>query len=142
VFQARDLGDVLALVALDALDDHFAGGALLGLARFGGLGFGGFLLGVFFGALLGVDGQGGEILGERFRRVEGVVEVRVGGREPFLAFFGRAAEFTVLLRREGEVSEWYFGGLCVVWIATKSRTYFWGERADAAVDYRLGRADV
>jgi hypothetical protein len=48
---------MLALVALDALDDDFGGGALLGLARFGGLGFGGFLLGVFFGALLGVDAE-------------------------------------------------------------------------------------
>lgn len=46
---------MLALVALDALDDDFAGSALLGLTRLGGFGFGGFLLGVFLGALLGVD---------------------------------------------------------------------------------------
>lgn len=87
---------MLALVALDALDDDFGGGALLGLARFGGFGFGGFLLGVFFGALLGVYRQGGEVLGEGFGRVELVVEVGVRGGEPFGAFFGGAAEFTVL----------------------------------------------
>jgi len=97
VLQAGDLGDVLALVALDALDDDFGGCALLTLARFSCLGFGGFLLGVFFGALLGVDGQRGKVLGERFGRVELVEEGRVGGREPFGAFLGRAAEFTVLL---------------------------------------------
>jgi hypothetical protein len=27
-------------------------------------------------------------------------------------------------------------------LAARSRTYFWGKRADAAVDYGLGRADV
>lgn len=88
---------MLALVALDALDDDFAGGALLGLAGLGGFGFGGFLLGVFFGALLGVYAEGGEVLGEGFGGVELVVEVGVGGGEPFGAFFGGAAEFTVLL---------------------------------------------
>jgi hypothetical protein len=87
---------VLALVALDALDDDFGGGALLGLARLGGLCFGGFLLGVFFGALLGVDAERGQVLGEGFGRVEVVVEVGVRGGEPFGAFFGGAAEFTVL----------------------------------------------
>jgi hypothetical protein len=87
---------VLALVALDALDDDFGGGALLGLAGFRGFGFGGFLLGVFFGALLRVYGEGGEILGEGFAGVELVEEVWVGGGEPFGAFFGGAAEFTVL----------------------------------------------
>jgi hypothetical protein len=91
---------MLALVALDALDDDFGGGALLGLARFGGLGFGGFLLGVFFGALLRVYGEGGEVLGEGFGGVELVEEVWVGGGEPFGAFFGGAAEFTVLLLEE------------------------------------------
>ena len=91
---------MLALVALDALDDDFGGGALLGLARFGGFGFGGLFLGVFFGALLGVDGEGGEVLGEGFGGVELVVEVGVRGGEPFGAFFGGAAEFTVL---RGEV---------------------------------------
>jgi hypothetical protein len=27
-------------------------------------------------------------------------------------------------------------------LAARSRTYFWGKRADAAVDYGLGRAGV
>jgi hypothetical protein len=87
---------VLALVALDALDDDFARGALLGLAGLGGLCFGGFLLGVFFGALLRVYGERGEVLGQGFGGVELVEEVGVRGGEPFGAFFGRAAEFTVL----------------------------------------------
>ena len=92
---------MLALVALDALNDDFGGCALLGLAGLGGLGFGGFLLGVFFGALLGVYRQGGEVLREGFAGVEGGVEVGVGGGEPFGAFFGGAAEFTVLLGGRG-----------------------------------------
>ena len=92
---------MLALVALDALNDDFGGCALLGLAGLGGLGFGGFLLGVFFGALLGVYRQGGQVLGEGFGGVEGGVEVGVGGGEPFGAFFGGAAEFTVLLGGRG-----------------------------------------
>jgi len=109
---------VLALVALDALDDDFGGCALFGLAGLGGFGFGGFLLGVFLGALLGVDAEGGEVLGQGFGGVELVEEVWVGGGEPFGAFLGRAAEFTVLLR-DGSVSgrcrvRWF-----VVWIATK-----------------------
>lgn len=96
MLQAGDLGDVLALVALDALDDDFGGCALLALAGFGGFGFGGFLLGVFFGAFLRVDAEGGEVLVEGFVGVEGGVEGGVGGGEPFGAFFGGAAKFTVL----------------------------------------------
>jgi hypothetical protein len=96
VLETRDLGDVLALVALDALDDDLAGRALFALAGLGRFGFGGFLLGVFFGAFLGVDGEGGEVLRERFGGVEGVIEGGVGFLEPFGAFFGCAAEFTVL----------------------------------------------
>lgn len=99
MLQAGDLGDVLALVALDALDDDFGGRALLALAGFGGFGFGGFLLGVFLGAFLRVDTERGEVLGERFAGVEGCVEGGVGGGEPFGAFFGGAAEFTVLRGR-------------------------------------------
>lgn len=99
MLQARDLGDVLALVALDALDDDFGGRALLALAGFGGFGFGGLLLRVFLGAFLCVDAEGGEVLGEGFAGVEGCVEGGVGGGEPFGAFFGGAAEFTVLLRK-------------------------------------------
>jgi hypothetical protein len=57
VLEPGDLGDVLALVALDALDDDFGGCALFGLAGFGGFGFGGFLLGVFFGAFLRVNAE-------------------------------------------------------------------------------------
>jgi hypothetical protein len=37
-------GDVLALVALDALDEDFGGSAGFGVAGFCGGGFGGFLL--------------------------------------------------------------------------------------------------
>jgi hypothetical protein len=96
VLEPRDFGDVLALVALDALDDDFGGCALLALAGFGGFGFGGFLLGVFFGAFLRVDAEGGEVLGEGFAGVEGGVEGGVRGGEPFGAFLGGAAEFTVL----------------------------------------------
>jgi hypothetical protein len=39
-------------------------------------------------------------LGQGFGRVELVVEVGVRGGEPFGAFFGGAAEFTVLLLEE------------------------------------------
>jgi hypothetical protein len=117
---------VFALVALDALDDDFGRCAFLALSRFGRFGFGGFLLGVFFSAFLGVDGEGGEVLRERFRGVEGGVEGGVGFREPFGALFGT-------------------GGYGAAWdrmLAARSRTYFWGKRADAAVDYGLGRAGV
>jgi hypothetical protein len=78
VLEAGDLGDVFALVALDALDDDFGGCALLGLAGFGRERFGGFLLGVFFGAFLRIDAKGGEVLRQGFAGVEGVVEGRVG----------------------------------------------------------------
>lgn len=78
VLQARDLSDVLALVTLHALDDDLARRALLALAGFGRFGFGSFLLRVFLCALLGVDGQGGEVLRERFGGVELVEEGRVG----------------------------------------------------------------
>jgi hypothetical protein len=151
VLQAGDLGDVLALVALDALDDDFGGRALLALAGFGGFGFGGFLLGVFLGAFLRVDAERGEVLVEGFVGVEGGVEGWVGGREPFGAFLGGAAEFTVLAGRDMLVScsfevctafyaatAWYVH----VSLAARSRTYFWRKRADAAVDYGLGRTDV
>ena len=53
-------------------------------------------MGVFFGTVLGVDAEAGEVLGEGFAGVEGCVEGLVGGGEPFGAFFGGAAEFTVL----------------------------------------------
>jgi hypothetical protein len=55
-------GDVFALVALDALDQDLRRCELFGAARFGGRGFGGFLLRVFFGAFLGIDGEGREVL--------------------------------------------------------------------------------
>lgn len=58
--EARDAGDVFTLVALDALDDYGACGALLGFSRFGCFGLEGFLVGVLFGALLGIDGEGAE----------------------------------------------------------------------------------
>lgn len=87
---------MLALVALDALDDDFGGCALFRLAGFGSFSFGSFFLGVFFGAFLRVDAEGGEVLGEGFTGVEGFVEGWVGGGKPFGAFFGGAAEFTVL----------------------------------------------
>jgi hypothetical protein len=51
---------------------------------------------VLFGAFLGVDGEGAEIRGERLVRVQPRVEIRVCALEPFLAFLGRAAVFTVL----------------------------------------------
>ena len=44
------------------------------MAGFGGGGFGGFLLGVLFGALAGFDGEGGEVLLEGF--CGGVLVVR------------------------------------------------------------------
>lgn len=55
-------GDVFALVAFDAFDEDLGGGEFFGAAGFGRRGFCGFLLGVFFGAFLGVDREGGEIL--------------------------------------------------------------------------------
>lgn len=96
VLQPGDLGDVLALVALHALDDDLARRALLALAGFRRLRFGGLLLCVFLRALLGVDAQAGEVLRERFGRVQRGVERRVCFFEPFGAFLGRAAKFTVL----------------------------------------------
>lgn len=109
MLQARDLGDVLALVALDALDDDLGGCALFRLARFGRFGFGGFLLRVFFRAFLGVDAERGEVLAEGFAGVEGCVEGWVRGGEPFGAFLGGAAEFTVLW--VGEMVSWsLYGG--------------------------------
>jgi hypothetical protein len=95
---------VFALVALDALDDDFGRCAFLALARFGRFGFGGFLL--------GVDGEGGEVLRERFRGVEGGVEGGVGFREPFGAFFGRAAKFTVLWKECWVSMIWYWWLWC------------------------------
>lgn len=59
-FEAADGRDVFALVALDALDEDFGGGFGFGGAGFEGEGPRGFLLGVFFGAFLGVEGEGGE----------------------------------------------------------------------------------
>jgi hypothetical protein len=67
----------------------------------------------------------------------------VGFREPLGAFLGRAAEFTVLLG-ECLVSEGScgYGAAWESMLAARSRTYFWGQGADAAVDYGLGRTDV
>lgn len=96
VLQPGDLRDVLALVALHALDDDLARRALLALAGLRRLGFGGLLLRVFLRALLGVDAQAGQVLRERFRGVQRGVERRVCFFEPFGAFLGRAAELTVL----------------------------------------------
>lgn len=70
MFQTIDFGNVFAFVAFDSLDDDFGGGAFFCVSGFSCLGFGCFLLGVFFGALLGVDAQGGEVLGESFGGVE------------------------------------------------------------------------
>jgi len=52
---------VFALVALDALDDDAAGGALFRLARLGSFGLLGFFVRVLFGALLGVEAEGAEV---------------------------------------------------------------------------------
>lgn len=72
-----DGGHVFALVALDALDQHLGLGFGLGRAGFGRERFGFFLEGVLFGALLGVDGEGGEGGGYRGCGFLGW-EVRVG----------------------------------------------------------------
>jgi hypothetical protein len=61
-FEALYGGHVLALVALDALDQDFGRREFFSAPGFGGGGFCGFLLRVFFGAFLGVDGEGGEVL--------------------------------------------------------------------------------
>jgi hypothetical protein len=61
-------GDVFALVALDALDEDFGGREFFGAPGFGGGGFCGFFLRVFFGAFLGVEGEGGEVLFDGFWR--------------------------------------------------------------------------
>lgn len=100
-FQPRNLRDEFPLVPLHALDVHFRGGALFALPRFLSFGFGGFLLGVFFGAFLRVYGEGGEVLGSGVGAVEFRVQVWVVGGEPVGAFFGCAAVFTVLKKREG-----------------------------------------
>lgn len=55
-------------------------------------------MGVLFGALLGVDGEGAEVLGEGFFGVELGVEGWGVFEQPFFALFGCAAVFTVLLR--------------------------------------------
>ena len=149
---------MFALVALDALDDDLGGRALLALARLGRFGIGGFLLGVFFRALLRVDAQAREVLREGFAGVEGVVEGGVGFGEPFGAFFGGAAEFTVLFLGEGGLAGGLLrdsrGGTAAaaaaaallgsLWfgLAARSRTYFWREGTDTAVDYGLGRTGV
>ena len=148
---------MFALVTLDALDDDFGSRALLALARLSRFGFGGFLLGVFFRALLRVDAQAREVLREGFAGVEGVVEGGVGFGEPFGAFFGGAAEFTVLFLEEGRSAGGLLrdsrGGTAAaaaaallgsLWfgLAARSRTYFWREGTDTAVDYGLGRTGV
>lgn len=56
--ESADTRDVLALVALDTLDDDFGACQSLRLARLGRRRFGRFLLGVLFGAFLRVDAQG------------------------------------------------------------------------------------
>lgn len=94
--QARNLGHVLALVPLDALDDYLGCCAFLRLSCLGRLGFGGFLLRVFLRPLLSVDGEGGEARGGSVGGVELGVEGRVVGLEPLGALLGRAAVFTVL----------------------------------------------
>ena len=96
LLQPTDLGHVLALIALHAFDDDFRGGALLGLAGLAGGGFGGFLLCVAVGAFLGVDGEAAEVLGEGVFAVQAAMEAGVVGGEPFFAFLGCAAVFTVL----------------------------------------------
>lgn len=67
---------VFPLCAFDPLDYDLAGGARFGFALRGRGGFVGFLDGVFFGAFLGIDGEGGEVLCEGFcgsgRRISGV----------------------------------------------------------------------
>jgi len=67
-FEALHGGDVFALVALDALNEDLGRGELFGAASFCGRGFCGFLLRVFFCALLCVDGEGREVLGYGFYR--------------------------------------------------------------------------
>lgn len=87
---------MLPLIALDALDDDLRRCALLRLASFRCFGFGGFLLGVLFRTLLGVDAKGREVLGGGVGGVELGVEGWVFGFQPVGTFLGRAAEFTVL----------------------------------------------
>lgn len=70
MLEPGDLGDMLPLIALDALDDDLARSTLLALPRLCCFGLGGFLLCVFFGALLGVDAEGGEVLGCGVGRVQ------------------------------------------------------------------------
>jgi hypothetical protein len=52
---------VFAFVAFDAFYGYFGGGEFFGAAGFEGGGFCFFFLCVFFGAFLGVDGEGGEV---------------------------------------------------------------------------------
>lgn len=71
--EAGDFRDEFAFVALDAFDDDFGREAFLFFARGGRFGFGGFLLGVFFGAFESVGGEGAKVGGEGFGGVEGGV---------------------------------------------------------------------
>jgi hypothetical protein len=114
-------GDVFALVAFYAFDEDLGGGEFFGAARFGRGGFGGLLLRVFFGAFLGVEGEGGHVVFYGFCegvskgfwilrlpsmsrvrdmvrafRVQLAVHVWVFVLKPLLAFLGGAAEFAVL----------------------------------------------
>lgn len=131
------LGDVFALVALDALDDDLARGALLGLLALGGFSFGSLLRGVLLRALLGVDAEGAEVLREGLVAVDLGVEVGVVGEEPVGALFGGAAVFTVLVRMPGQWDVGEGAGWAAVVL-----TYFGWEGADAAVDDGLWWADV
>lgn len=69
MFETLDRRHVLALVALDALDEDFGGGALLLGFRFGRSRFGRFLFRVFSGPFLSFEGEGGEVLFYSFCRV-------------------------------------------------------------------------
>ena len=98
MLQPGNFGDVFPFVALDTFDIDFGGGSFFGFARLGCFRFGGFLLGVFFCPGLGVNAEGAEVLAECFGGVELRVQVWVVFGEPFGAFLGGAAVFTVLDR--------------------------------------------
>jgi hypothetical protein len=113
-------GDIFALVSLDAFDEDFRCSTLLLRFGFCGGGFGGFLLCVFLGAFLGVDGEGGEVLFDCFcivilvlvnesgRNVASVGTLRVQLLmhtwmmllKPFFAFLYCSTKLAVLCRTE------------------------------------------
>lgn len=126
---------ILPFIPLDPLDNDFGLGQPLRLPRLGRFGFGGFLLRVFLGALLGVYGECRQVGRDGVGRVELGVQGGVVRLKPVFAFFGGAAEFTVLL--SGLSVSCCFGALS--WLGRNvlhlrgvdgSPTYFGWETAD------------